>query len=290
MRIHKCATSVIVLGTLILLSACDPNKMANDFFTNLGLNRLAILRTDIAPGAVYLSDGTKVMYAGNISHYVNAVDMPKAADNSGAAGDFHAVVPKLDAKKGLDASNTLKFLDTVLPVSLSGSIKLNGTVTLDQVNAEVKRIEPDDLESLFGDPNKSGNLTKKFQDRWDGDSDVYIAYEVYSAKTFNLKTTSDTDISPELDVGKTKVIASGKAKFSITHTSTSELKIDGDTAYVFAVRTAKLEPRGGNWRIRIMRPAPNQGVGAKAAGDKFSALIHQYTPVISVEDRPNGLD
>jgi hypothetical protein len=271
-----------------LLAGCDPNKVINRFFTDLGLNRLAILRTDIKPGAVILADTKKTMYAGNMSKYVQA--MPAASDAPESAGSFSAVIPKYTAQEGLDASSSLKFLDSVLPISLSGSLKLNGTVSLDQVEASVQRIDPADIEAILNDSGKSAQLVAKLQDRWDGNSDIYIAYETYAAKKFSLKTTSDTNIAPEISVGKTKVIASGSAKFTITHSSTSELTVDGDTAYVFAFRAAKVEPRGGTWRLRIMAPPPNFGSGTKAEADEYSAFVGVGSGPVTLADRPNGLD
>ncbi len=236
----------------------------------------------------------KSMYAANIAKYVKAEDMPKSGNNpddkQGFADKFQAVLPSYSGKSGLDASASLKFLDTILPVSLSGSLKLNGTVDLDQISADVEAIDPDDIETLLNDPTKSGNLTKKFQDKWDGDSDIYIAYEIFSTKSFNLKTTSDTNIAPEISVGQVKVISSGSLKLTITHSDTRTLKIDSDTPYVFAFKTAKVEPRGSGWRVRIMRPMPNLGAGTKGMADKFSILVRQDTPSLNLIDRPNGLD
>jgi hypothetical protein len=50
-----------------------------------------------------------------------------------------AVIPSYTAKKGLDARASVKFLDSVLPISLSGSVKLDGEVDLDQITANVQR-------------------------------------------------------------------------------------------------------------------------------------------------------
>ena len=284
---HFRILAITLAGTAcLLLTGCDPNKLINKFFSELGLNRLAILRTDIKPGAVILADSKKTMYASNIDKYAQ-VPTPKDAPDS--ANSFKAVIPSYVAKQGLDASASLKFLDSVLPVTLSGSVKINGSVNLDQVDASVQRLEPDDIEALLND-SKNTRLTSKLQDKWDGNSDIYIVYEIYSAKTFNLKTSSDTNIAPEIAIGQTKVISSGSVKFTITHSATSELKVDSDTPYVFAIRAAKVEPRGGNWRLRIMAPPPNFGVGTKAAADKYSAFIDQEAGPLILTDRPNGLD
>jgi len=96
------------------------------------------------------------MYAGNISKYVQ---LPSPTDAADSASSFNAVIPKYTAKRGLDASASLKFLDSVLPISLSGSVKLNGTVSLDQVDASVSRVEPDDIEAILNDTQKSAKLT-----------------------------------------------------------------------------------------------------------------------------------
>jgi len=278
-------TSLILLCAT--LTACDPNKMVNKFFTDLGLNRLAILRTDIKPGAVILANAKSTMYAGNISKYVQGV---ASKDSSDSASSFDAVIPKYTANQGIDASASLKFLDSVLPLSLSGSLKLNGTVSLDQISATVQRLEPDDIQAILNDSQKSGALQAKLQDKWDANSDIYIAYETYAAKKFSLKTTSDTNIAPDIEVGQTKLVSSGSAKFTITHSSTYELTVDSETPYVFAIRAAKVEPRGGSWRLSIMAPPPNFGVGVKAAADQYSAFIDRDSGPIALADRANGLD
>jgi hypothetical protein len=288
-KIRKTSSLALLLISLVTLDGCDPNKMADKFFSDLGLNRLAVLRTDLKPGAVILADTEKTMYASNIDKYVDSSAMPKSADNNDATSSFEAVLPSYSGKKGLDGNVALKFLDTVFPANLSGSLKLSGSVTLDQVDAQVKRMEPDDIETLLNS-DKSGKLKQKLQDRWDGGSDVYIAYETYSAKSFKLKTTSNTDIAPDITVGKTKEVASGELKVKITHSDTRTLKIEGDKPYVFALRTAKVEPRGSSWQMRIMVPAPNLGVGTKAAADRWSALINMDSTFVDLRDRPNGLD
>jgi len=42
--------------------------------------------------------------------------------------------------------------------------------------------------------------------------------------------------------------------------------------------------------MRIMVPAPNLGVGTKAAADRWSALINMDSTFVDLRDRPNGLD
>jgi hypothetical protein len=155
---------------------------------------------------------------------------------------------------------------------------------------KVQRIDPEDIETVLNDSQKSAKLTPKLQDRWDGNSDIYLVYETYSAKTFSLKTTSETNIAPEIDVGQAKIISTANAKFTFTHNSTSQLKVDSDTPYVFAVRAAKIEPRRGILTMRIMAPPPNFGVGTKAGADQYSAFIESDSGPITLTDRPGGLN
>jgi hypothetical protein len=41
-----------ILLTLIFLSGCDPHKAIEDYFGGQGLNPLAVVRSDIVPGAL----------------------------------------------------------------------------------------------------------------------------------------------------------------------------------------------------------------------------------------------
>lgn len=285
-RVSYCGPLTLCAVSL-LLSGCDPNKRANKFFTDLGLNRLAILRTDIKPGGVILADNKQTMYAGNVTKYVSALSSKDSADS---ASSFMAVIPSYIGKDGLDGNASLKFLDSVLPVSISNSLRLNGSVTLNQIQATVQRMEPDDIQAVLNDSQQNARLSAKLQEKWDQNADLYLIYETYSAKKFSLKTVSDSNISPEIDINQTKTISSGTAKLTITHSSNSELTIDTDTSYIFAVRAAKIEPRGGSWRLRVLQTPPAFGLGTKAEGDKYSSLIDPESGTISLLDRPNGLD
>jgi len=92
-------------------------------------------------------------------------------------------------------------------------------------------------------------------------------------------------------VGQTKLISSGSAKFTITHSSTAELKVDSDTPYVFAVRAAKSRtPR--YVAAAINGPSANFGLGTKAAADQYSVLIDADSGFVAFDrsgERP-GID
>lgn len=245
---------------LIFLAGCNVEQMLNQYFANLGLNRLAVPRTDMSPGAIIVVTKKGNIYYGNINKFIsNPSDRfsPSNVDQD-TMSQFQAVLQQYSGSSAVDGSVVLKVIDAVLPVNLSSSLKLNGQVSISQIQASGQRIEPIDIENLVNDQSKGSTIRQWLSGQWNGpdDGDIYIGYETYSAKDFKITSSNNTDISGDLTLNQTKTIGNGDIKVDVTKTSNSTLDVSGGGSYVFAVKTGKIEPRGGGWRFKITTTVP----------------------------------
>jgi len=72
---NSCKTPWWVVGffllpLMFLVVACNPDDTVNSYFAKLGLNRLALARNDIEPGALILVGGQGAIYADNMFDYL----------------------------------------------------------------------------------------------------------------------------------------------------------------------------------------------------------------------------
>lgn len=256
----------ICIVTVGLLS-CDPNQIVNDFFAKQGLNRLAVLRDDIQPGGLVLADKNGAVYADNILDYVNSSDevsIPITVRDG--TSEFDAVIRSYAADRTVDPSATLNFVKQILPIDFSGEFKLTSNVSIDQINAKVRRMKIPDVRRFLASDAANGlkaeidiDLRQKLT--------PYIIYEIWSTNKIKLVADGGKDISTSVTVGQIgKLVSGAKGSFTYKKTDKSTLEISGDKYYVFAIRTGKLEKNGNAIDFLQTKFVPPSGFGVKAAG------------------------
>jgi hypothetical protein len=274
-----------ILVTLILASAgCDPNVVINKYFAKMGLNRLAVVRDDVKPGGLVLSNSKGSIYADNMLDYVT--EEPGKVQLAVTAGDqlsnFNAVVASYKDDRSIDASAALNFLQTIIPVDLKSSLSLKTSVSIDLIDAKVTRMKVPAIQQFLGSSASEPFRKAVASFTADGKTKAYIIFETWETNKLKITSSNGTDITDSVDVSQVKIISSAQGKFSLSRKSSSELDLSGDKFYVFAVRTGQLQSANGGLTFAPMNFAPPKDLGIKGAGgdESFSASVNaDYAPV-----------
>ena len=88
--IRATAYLALLLCSLTLLS-CDPEEEIHQYFADLGLNRLALVRTDLQPGSLILVGAHGPVYAGHLGSYTSAPDVLSTDSITDTGGKVIAV-------------------------------------------------------------------------------------------------------------------------------------------------------------------------------------------------------
>jgi len=265
-------------------AGCDPNVVINKYFAKMGLNRLAVVRDDVKPGGLVLSNSKGAVYADNMLDYVT--DDPGKVQLAITAGNqlsnYNAAVGSYKDDRSIDASAALNFLQTLLPVDLKSSLSLKTSVSIDLIDAKVTRMKVPSVQQFLGSSASDPFRKAVASFTADGKTKAYIIFETWETNKLKITSSSGTDITDSVDVSKVKIISSAQGKFSLSRKSSSELELSGDKFYVFAVRTGQLQSANGGLTFTPMNFVPPKDLGIKAAGgdDSFSAPVNaDYAPL-----------
>ncbi|MCI0625488.1 MAG: hypothetical protein L0387_28230 [Acidobacteria bacterium] len=270
----------ILVFVFLATAACDPEKIMNDYYAKMGLNRLAAPRDDIEPGGLILSKNNKALYADNMFDYVTAVD---SANQYGITalekiGDFNAILKKYEGEKSLDAETAIKFLESLLPIKLGGKLNLTGKVNIEMVSAKVRRMKIPTIQTFLNRTKESEPFVEAVTSFLSDGNRTYLVYETWRTKKLKITGEGGKEISSNADIGKIMpLIDESSIKLSYKFKNKSELEITGDKFYVFAVRTGELV-KGTSARTLTFKPTSFQKPsewGIKSAGtdEQYSAPI-----------------
>lgn len=118
----------------LCLAGWNVDDEINRYFATQGLNRLAVLRDDIRPGALILAGRQGAIYAGQMLDYRSAMSSP--SDGPTIASDpstdtYHAILEQYEGHKALSADVALTFIQSVFQIEPSARFTLTG-----QLNCE----------------------------------------------------------------------------------------------------------------------------------------------------------
>ena len=274
---------------LFFLTGCpDPDKRADDIFKKQGINRVRVPNDYMQPGSVIVVKDKKAVYADNMLDYLVSQPDPNQAFKIQAG---LAVVPASSGETAMGVDLALKFLDSFLPVKVSGKMALTSDVKLDLVNAKIKRLKVPDLQGFL---NKADSLPFRnaMMEQINQGKSVFVAYETYITNKLKLTANAGTDISTSAEIDKiTPLFESSQPKFTFTKKSKTEIVIDGDGFYIFGVKTAKLtfDKSKNLWSFDITNFAPTGVLGAGSDDNKFAASMTGTSPtdfqVVDIERR-----
>jgi hypothetical protein len=189
-------------------------------------------------------------------------------------------MPASSGETAMDGAVALKFLDSFLPVKVSGKVALTSEVKLDLFNVKLKRLKVPDLQIFLND-SQSLPFRNAMMFQINQGKSVFIVYETYTTNKIKLNANGRADISTMAEIGKITPLfeTSSEPHFTFTKTSRTEIVIDGDGFYNFGLKTAKLQFDQVRklWSFEITNFAP-AGVLAAGTDDKFAAALTGSDP------------
>lgn len=274
----KIGARFLLLCLIALNTACNPEDTVNDYFEKLGLNRLAILRNDVQPGALILVGKQGPIYADNMFDRLEGESGNEYGINvSNKISEYQAILKSYQGTTDIDGELAVKFIKGLLQVKPEFKLELSNKVSIEMVNAKVRRMKIPTIQKFLG-RNESRSFRREILEYLKNDVRPYLVYEVYRTNKLKIVAEGGTDISPDLTVGAVHpLISEGEVSFSYKKTSTSQIEIIGEGYYSFAVRTAQLVPGPSTGSLKLnptgfIKP---EEWGIKSAGtdDRYSAAI-----------------
>ncbi len=282
----------------LTLVSCDPEALVNSYFEQMGLTRLAVLRTDVQPGTIILMKGREGFVMDSFLEYVDQDLNPSHTyDIVGGSAwqDIKAKLPKFSGQTKLSGNLAMQFLAGMFRLGPQVNFGLAKHVTVAIPDMKVKKMTVASLEN-FLKHDESAPFEKKVRDWIQQGLTPYVAYEVFRAKTVTVSTKNGQDVAPSLTVGTlTPLPVEAEVGVSSKKVSATELVVAGYRYYAFAVKTARLR-----WGVKAKsvivdstdRAAPT-GHGAKGernSHDGYAApLVEGFKPVTLQSGLPPDL-
>ena len=274
----RAVTSLAMLLCSLALLSCDPEEEIHQYFADLGLNRLALVRTDLQPGSLILVGAHGPVYAGNLHRYVCATDA-RAADTM---TDYEAVIGKYTGDRSLSASAALSFVKGLFQFAPGVDLSFSGKVHVDLIESHAQRMEVDSIKKFLGSREAQPFVQDVLEAFADGER-AYLAYEVHRAQRLKITSTDGSNIAPSLKAGAVgQLPLKGEARLSYQKVSDRELVLAGQQDYAFAVRTGELVPglAANTVRFKVtnfLKPGYVKSVGTD---DQYtSPVLDGYAPL-----------
>ena len=159
--------NVLLSACSLMLISCDPEDEINGYFAQMGLTRLAVLRTDVQPGTLILTRGSEAFLGDHILDYVDREADPD--HNYGTFGglaknEVEAVLRRFHSQTQLSAKTALEFLVSVFRLTPGVDVGLTGTVTIDMPDAKVRKMKVASLEKFL--TRKDSHLFRTKVQEW----------------------------------------------------------------------------------------------------------------------------
>jgi hypothetical protein len=285
-RLIHTASAIAGLVLLLLMTSCDPEEEIHQYFAELGLNRLAILRTDILPGSLILVGNQGPVYSGHLRSYVSA-PKPLEADSF---SEYQAVIGGYHGNRALAASAAVSFIQGLFQFSPGADFTLSGMVQIDMIESHAQRMEVDQIKKFLGRQEAQPFVQTVLEALKEGQK-AYLAYEVHRATRLKIVSAGDSDLAPSLAVGTIgNIPLKGEGKLSYNKQSQRELLLEGTQEYAFAVRTGELIPGQAANSIQFkvtnfLKPGPVKAVGTD---DQYSSPVLKDFAPLTLASKPDA--
>jgi hypothetical protein len=270
----------------LMLVSCDPEDLVNTYFEQMGLTRLAVLRTDVQPGTIILMKGNEAFLSDTVFEYIDSeVDSSQTfAMLAGSADkEIAARLPHFSGRTQLSGKMAVQFIASLFHLGPQVDLDLAGQVNVRIPDMKVRKMKIAHLEHFFKD-EEAERFAQKVRTWIRQGLQPYVAYEVFRAKTIQISSTKGQDVAPSL---KAETVArlpvSGEVGVHYKKTSKTELVVASQRYFAFAVKTARLR-----WDRKeemvvpdITQRAKPSGEGAKGGpDDEYAApLVKGFQPV-----------
>ena len=228
-------TTALVLMLCLSSFACDEDDVVKEHFAGFGLNQLAMPTTGIWPGAVFVSSNNLPAYLDNMLNDTPEINgVPISVDS---LPEYSTVIASLKDETKVSSDLALGFLSNVLPIA--ASLTISTDVSISPIDAKYKAFTVQTLIDYL-----ASSSSEHFRENVDSyyqtfdDPEIFIAYEVYTAKQLEIEAEAGVDVS----VGMPEDEVAYEVGYSHEKTSESVLVLNGDLSHAFAVRAALIEP------------------------------------------------
>lgn len=230
----KRTATLLMAAHALFLSGCISD--VDKYFVDKRLNRLAVLRDDLAPGTLIMHANGVAKTGDNILDVAPGATLPLRS--------FEAVLPSTSTKGLIDAGLALKVLDAVLPAGFEGALKITSNVAISQTTAAGQRVTASQIQSVLAAPEGAPlrNWVLAYAQR---KVPTFVVMETYKAKELTITAESGKDVTTDLNINAVKMVDKAGAKFKITRTRKDQLLVSGDKFYVFAVSVAAFDIQKG---------------------------------------------
>ena len=285
------AFSTILLICIALSGlACDPEEAADEYFRQMGLTRLAVPRTDVVPGTIFLVKGDEAFLE---DHMLDSVE--EGADPSHLYGIFggsateevDAVLRKFSGRTQLSGNMAMSFLVSVFQLNPRLNLGLTDNVTIQISDPKVRKMKVASIEKFMS--RSESAIFQRTVLRWlEGGLTPYVVYEVYRAKSLKVVAEQGKDVAPSLEASTTTPLPiKGEGAVAYKKTASNELVLMGDRYYAFAVKTARFKKSGSDSDPNVVIDrtefvkAEEWGIKSAGTDDQYAApLLKRFAPVI----------
>ena len=284
--IYYAASMLLLVFLSFTLLACDPEDLINDYFRQMGLTRLAVIQTDVQPGSLILMRGKEAFLGDHILDYVDQRIDPShdyGTFGGSAKDEVDAVLRKFAGNTALSGKTAMSFLVNVFRLTPSVDLGLTGTVSIALPDAKVRKMKVASLEKFL---SRKDSLTfqKKVREWTQQGVTPYVAYDVYRAKSIQVRAAEGTDVASSVKADAvTPLPIEGTVTVAYKKAASNELTVAGNRYYAFAVRTAKLtvdsEQSVTVDRTEFVKPK-EWGIKSAGTDDRYAApLLKSFEPV-----------
>jgi hypothetical protein len=276
---------------IVALTNCNPQEEINRYFADRGLNPLAIMRDDIQPGGLILKGRKGAIYAGQMLDY--GINLPPSLMPSVATEPstevFHSVFDEYKGEKSLSAEAAVAFLYGLFQFEPSAAFDFQGRVHIKINDSSFETMNVSEIQRYLGSPAAKpfvDLVLEAIDDKENDDKEkAFLAYEVHRATSLRISSAESKDVTPSLAVGTVgQVPLKGKGRLRYAKRSTSEMILEVERPYAFAVRTAELIKHPLSTRslsLRLTKFLDPETVKAVGTDQEYSAAINEgFAPVV----------
>lgn len=285
---------IVLTGSLL---SCDPEEQINQYFSYLGLTRLAVPRADIEPGSLIFVKGKEAFFADHILDYVDQESDAKqdyGVFGGDKIGEYQAMLRQYKGNTALSSQTALQFVQGVFQLSPGVDLGLTGQVRLEMVDAKFRKMKVSALQNFLNRKESLGFREAVHQHLKQGHQ-AYVAFEVYRTKSLKIVSEGGQELAPSLNVDTvTPLPIQGGGSLSYKKSSKNEMVLTRNRYHTFAVRTARLIQgrRESDLTIDQTGFAKPTEWGIKSAGtdDQYSApLGGSFSPMAFDDFDPGRL-
>jgi len=270
----------------LTLVACDPEDLVNSYFKQMGLTRLAVLRTDVEPGTIILMRGKEAFLSDTVFDSIDGeVDSSQAfAVLAGSADkEIAARLPQFSGHTQLSGKLAVQFIASIFHLGPQVDLNLAGQVNVRIPDMKVRKMKIAHLENFFKD-EEAEPFAQKVRAWRKQRLKPYVSYEVFRAKTIQISSTKGQDVAPSLKADTVaRLPVNGEVGVHYKKTSKTELVVASQRYFAFAVKTARLrwDKKDEMVVADITQRAKPSGEGAKGGFDDEYAvpLVKGFQPV-----------